>query len=161
MNADELRMAVKEVLCDSGKEWQQYEEALVAITVEESLKRLDANLTADSQSSFILLVFNFLIDSLAYPYDDNLSTSAVTANTFNDLIFREESQSFWLVLSRLDGQPIVVYIPEHEHRNGGWGSGFIPIAEYGSEFRKGSRKGKPRKVVKLFYSCRNHYDLLV
>ncbi|XVE76502.1 hypothetical protein DITRI_Ditri12bG0178600 [Diplodiscus trichospermus] len=38
-DADELRMAVKEVLCDSGKDRQQYEEALVAITVEESLKR--------------------------------------------------------------------------------------------------------------------------
>ncbi|XVF02409.1 hypothetical protein REPUB_Repub04eG0173200 [Reevesia pubescens] len=37
-DVDELRMAVKEVLCDSGKERQQYEEALVAITVEESLK---------------------------------------------------------------------------------------------------------------------------
>ncbi|XVF17097.1 hypothetical protein REPUB_Repub10bG0089000 [Reevesia pubescens] len=101
------------------KSGSQYEEALVAITVEESLKRLDANLTADSQSSFILLVLNFLIDSLAYPCDDNLSTSAVTANTLNDLIFGEESQSFWLVLSRLYGQPIVVYIPEHEHKKGG------------------------------------------
>ncbi|XP_028067418.1 uncharacterized protein LOC114270165 isoform X3 [Camellia sinensis] len=38
-NADELRMAVKEVLCDNDKERLQYEEALVAITVEESLKR--------------------------------------------------------------------------------------------------------------------------
>ncbi|XP_022747204.1 OTU domain-containing protein At3g57810 isoform X2 [Durio zibethinus] len=38
-DADELRMAVKEVLCDSGKERQQYEDALIAITVEESLKR--------------------------------------------------------------------------------------------------------------------------
>ncbi|XVF27241.1 hypothetical protein REPUB_Repub14bG0089500 [Reevesia pubescens] len=148
MNADELRMAVKEVLCDSGKEWQHYEEALVAIIVEESLKWLDANLTVDSQSSFILLVLNFLIDSLAYPCDDNLSTSAVTANTFNDLIFGEESQSFWC-------------FQDCTHRKGGWGSGFIPIAEYGSEFRKGSRKGKPRKVVKLLYSGRNHYDLLV
>lgn len=33
-------MAVKEILCDSAKDRQQYEEALVAITVEESLKRL-------------------------------------------------------------------------------------------------------------------------
>ncbi|XVF08235.1 hypothetical protein REPUB_Repub06bG0209000 [Reevesia pubescens] len=121
-DADELRMAVKEVLCDGGKERQQYEEALVAITVEESLKRYCQ---------------------------------------------RIQRPDFWggeselLVLSRLCGQPIVVYIPEHEHRKGGWGSGFIPIAEYGAEFRKGPRKGKPRKVVKLLYSGRNHYDLLV
>ncbi|KAK6231279.1 hypothetical protein SCA6_001352 [Theobroma cacao] len=153
MNADELRMAVKEVLCDSGKDRQQYEEALVAITVEESLKRYCQ---------------------------------------------RIQQPDFWggeselLVLSRLCGQPIIVYIPEHEewngpshlasitsdakppfqvslmkdrksaiHRKGGWGSGFIPIAEYGAEFRKGSGKAKPRKVVRLLYSGRNHYDLLV
>ncbi|XVE97022.1 hypothetical protein REPUB_Repub02eG0274700 [Reevesia pubescens] len=121
-DADQLRMAVKEVLCDSDKERQQYEEALVAITVEESLKRYCQ---------------------------------------------RIQRPDFWggeselLVLSRLCGQPIVVYIPEHEHRKGGWGSGFIPIAEYGAEFRKGSRKGKPRKVVRLLYSGRNYYDLLV
>ncbi|XVF14082.1 hypothetical protein REPUB_Repub09cG0026300 [Reevesia pubescens] len=77
-DTDELQMAVKEVLCDSGKEWQHYEETLVAITVEESLKRLDANLTADSQ---------------------------ITANTFNDLIFGEESQSFCIEM--VDGAPIL------------------------------------------------------
>lgn len=33
-------MAVKEVICDNGKERRQYEAALVAITVEESLERL-------------------------------------------------------------------------------------------------------------------------
>ncbi|KAB1214648.1 hypothetical protein CJ030_MR5G002879 [Morella rubra] len=38
-NADDLRMAVKEVICENVKERRQYEEALVAITVEESLKR--------------------------------------------------------------------------------------------------------------------------
>ena len=38
-NSDLLRMAVKEVICDNGNERKQYEEALVAITVEESLKR--------------------------------------------------------------------------------------------------------------------------
>ncbi|KAA3464852.1 OTU domain-containing protein [Gossypium australe] len=119
-DADELRMAVKEILCDSAKDLQQYEEALIAITVEESLKRYCQ---------------------------------------------RIQRPDFWggeselLVLSRLCGQPIVVYIPEHEHRKGG--TGFIPIAEYGSEFRKGFGKGKPKKVVRLLYSGRNHYDLLV
>ena len=49
------------------------------------------------QSSFRPLVLNFLIHSLAYPCDENLSTSAVTANAFNDLIFGEASQSSWLV----------------------------------------------------------------
>ncbi|KAH6798386.1 Cysteine proteinases superfamily protein [Perilla frutescens var. frutescens] len=115
-SADELRMAVKEVICDNAKERLQYEEALVAITVDESLKR------------------------------------------YCQRIGRPD---FWggeaelLVLSKLCCQPIVVYIPEHEH--GGWGSGFIPIQEYGSEFQK----GKPQKVVRLLYTGRNHYDLLV
>ncbi|XVE76501.1 hypothetical protein DITRI_Ditri12bG0178600 [Diplodiscus trichospermus] len=103
-DADELRMAVKEVLCDSGKDRQQYEEALVAITVEESLKRYCQ---------------------------------------------RIQRPDFW-------GGEL-----ELLHTKGGWGSGFIPIAEYGSEFHKGSRKGKPRKVVRLLHSGRNHYDLLV
>ncbi|KAI3443087.1 Ubiquitin thioesterase OTU1 [Psidium guajava] len=121
-DADELRMAVKEIICDSSEERCQYEEALVAITVDESLKR----------------------------YCQRIGR-----------------QDFWggeselLVISKLCKQPIVVYIPEHEHTRGGWGSGFIPIAEYGSEFRKGSRKGKQREAVKLLYSGRNHYDLLV
>ncbi|KAG8374385.1 hypothetical protein BUALT_Bualt11G0126400 [Buddleja alternifolia] len=110
-SADELRMAVKEVICDNDKERYQYEEALVAITVEESLRR------------------------------------------YCQRIGRPD---FWggeaelLVLSKLCCQPIVVYIPEHEH--GGWGSGFIPIQEYGSEFRKGFKKGNPQKVVRLLYT---------
>ncbi|KAH7865351.1 hypothetical protein Vadar_005496 [Vaccinium darrowii] len=38
---------------------------------------------------------------------------------------------------------------------------FIPIAEYGAELRKSSRKGKkPKKVARLLYSRKNHYDLL-
>ncbi|XP_056172462.1 OVARIAN TUMOR DOMAIN-containing deubiquitinating enzyme 3 isoform X2 [Syzygium oleosum] len=121
-DADELRMAVKEIICDSGEERRQYEEALVAITVDESLKR------------------------------------------YCQRIGRHDfwgGESELLVISKLCKQPIVVYIPEHEHTRGGWGSGFIPIAEYGLEFRKGSRKGKQREVVKLLYSGRNHYDLLV
>ncbi|KAJ9694888.1 hypothetical protein PVL29_010387 [Vitis rotundifolia] len=121
-DADELRMAVKEIICGNGKERRQYEEALVAITVEESLKRYCQ---------------------------------------------RIERPDFWggeselLVLSKLCHQPIIVYIPEHEHTRGGWSSGFIPIAEYGSEFGKSSRNGKPRGVVRLLYSGKNHYDLLI
>jgi hypothetical protein len=33
-------MAVKEIICDSETERQKYEEAVIAITVEQSLKRL-------------------------------------------------------------------------------------------------------------------------
>ncbi|XP_078427686.1 cysteine proteinases superfamily protein [Wolffia australiana] len=119
-DADELRMAVKEVICDSGNERLQYEEALVAITSENSLQR------------------------------------------YCKLISRSD---FWggeaelLVLSKLCRQPVIVYIPEHEHSGGG--HGYIPIAEYGIEFKKGSSKGKPRAPVRLLYSGRNHYDLLV
>ncbi|KAL6146136.1 hypothetical protein ACLB2K_056819 [Fragaria x ananassa] len=96
-NADELRMAVKEVICENEEERPQYEAALVAITVDEPLKRYCQ---------------------------------------------RIQRPDFWggeselLVLSKLCRQPIIVYIPEHEHTNGGRGSGFIPIAEYGSEFSK-------------------------
>ncbi|XP_010528742.1 PREDICTED: OTU domain-containing protein At3g57810 isoform X3 [Tarenaya hassleriana] len=120
-DADELRMAVKEVMCDDAKEREKYEEAVVAITVDESLKRYCQ---------------------------------------------RIRRQDFWggeselLVLSKLCKQPIIVYIPEHEHGKGGFGSGFIPIAEYGAEFRRGWGKGKAKNAVRLLYSGRNHYDLL-
>eukprot|EP00262_Sarcandra_glabra_P010538 TRINITY_DN25829_c0_g1_i1.p1 TRINITY_DN25829_c0_g1~~TRINITY_DN25829_c0_g1_i1.p1 ORF type:complete len:246 (+),score=31.35 TRINITY_DN25829_c0_g1_i1:48-740(+) len=121
-DADELRMAVKDVICGSEKERLQYEEALIAITVEESLKR----------------------------YCQRIGRSDFWGG-----------ESELLVLSKLCRQPIVVYIPEHEHSMGTWGTGFIPISEYGSEFSKASKKGKQRKVVRLLYSGKNHYDLLV
>jgi hypothetical protein len=47
-----------------------------------------------------------------------------------------------------------------QHTRGGIGDGVIPIAEYGSEFGKASKGGKPRKPVRLLYSGKNHYDLL-
>ncbi|KAM1353154.1 hypothetical protein TB2_032379 [Malus domestica] len=121
-DADELRMAVKEVICEDEEERLKYEPALVAITVDESLKR----------------------------YCQRINRPDFWGG-----------ESALLVLSKLCGQPIAVYIPEHEHTSGGRGSGFIPIAEYGSEFTKGSRNKEPRKVVRLLYSGRNHYDLLV
>ncbi|MED6167345.1 OVARIAN TUMOR DOMAIN-containing deubiquitinating enzyme 3 [Stylosanthes scabra] len=121
-NADELRMAVKEVICDNNGEHKLYEEALVAITVDESLPR----------------------------YCQRIVRSDFWGG-----------ESELLVLSKLCKQPIIVYIPEHEHRGSGWGSGFIPIAEYGSEFIKGARNRNPRKPVRLLYSGKNHYDLLL
>ncbi|KAL4587285.1 hypothetical protein LXL04_000153 [Taraxacum kok-saghyz] len=119
-SADELRMAIKEVLCDNHKERHKYEEAIIAITVEESLKR----------------------------YCQRIGRSDFWGG-----------ESELLVLSKLCRQPIVVYIPEHEHTRGGHGYGYIPIAEYGGDFGKGKEKGK--KAVRLLYSGRNHYDLLV
>ncbi|KAL9261810.1 OVARIAN TUMOR DOMAIN-containing deubiquitinating enzyme 3-like protein [Drosera capensis] len=79
---------------------------------------------------------------------------------------RIERADFWggeselLVLSKLCKQPITVYIPEREHKNSR-GSGFIPIAEYGAEYCNGSGRRKARQIVRLLYSGRNHYDLLV
>ncbi|CAL1378878.1 unnamed protein product [Linum trigynum] len=121
-DADDLRMAVKEIICQSGNERQQYEEALIAITVDEPLKR----------------------------YCQRIGRPDFWGG-----------ESELLVLSKLCRQPVIVYIPEHEHVRGGWGSGFIPIAEYGGEFSKGSFMGKPKKAVRLLYSGNNHYDLLV
>ncbi|KAJ7961302.1 OTU domain containing protein [Quillaja saponaria] len=121
-NADELRMAVKEVICNNAHERNLYEEALIAITVDETLKRYCQRII---QPDFW------------------------------------GGESELLVLSKLCKQPIIVYIPEREHTRVGWGSGFMPIAEYGDEFTKGSRKLKQRKVVRLLYSGKNHYDLLV
>ncbi|URE10094.1 OTU-like cysteine protease family protein [Musa troglodytarum] len=120
--ADELRMAVKEVICDSETERPQYEEALIAITVDESLKQ----------------------------YCQRIERSDFWGG-----------ESEFLVLSKLCQQLIIIYIPEHEHTHGTWGNGFIPITQYGSEFGKKSRNGKQRAPVRLVYSGRNHYDLLV
>ncbi|KAL3676406.1 hypothetical protein R1sor_026354 [Riccia sorocarpa] len=123
--ADQLRFAVMDAVCNPEQQRsQKYEEALIAITVEESLNRYCK---------------------------------------------RIESSAFWggeselLVLSRLCSQPIVVYIPEAEAKQGGrWGSGgYIPIAEYGSEYKNPGKDRKGRKPVRLLYSGRNHYDLLL
>jgi hypothetical protein len=43
----------------------------------------------------------------------------------------------------------------------GRGNGFIPIAEYGLEFTKNTKQWKKKTPVRLLYSGRNHYDLLV
>ncbi|XP_040371761.1 OVARIAN TUMOR DOMAIN-containing deubiquitinating enzyme 3 isoform X1 [Rosa chinensis] len=76
---------------------------------------------------------------------------------------RIREPDFWggeselLVLSQLLKQPIIVYKRADEHTNGGGGSAFIPIEEYGTEFT-------PKKAVRLLLihlSDRNHYDLLV
>ncbi|XP_004514942.1 OVARIAN TUMOR DOMAIN-containing deubiquitinating enzyme 3 [Cicer arietinum] len=117
-NADELRMAVKEAICENVGDRKLYEEAIIAVTVDEPLQR----------------------------YCKRISRPDFWGG-----------ESELLVLSKLCKQPIIVYIPEHEHRGGGWGSGFIPIAEYGSEFIKGSS----RKAVRLLFSGNNHYDLLL
>ncbi|KAK1298447.1 hypothetical protein QJS10_CPB14g00807 [Acorus calamus] len=80
---------------------------------------------------------------------------------------RIKRSDFWggeselLVLSKLCCQPIIVYIPEHEHTTVSRGNRFIPIAEYGAEFGKPKKNKKPRQAVKLLYSGSNHYDLLV
>ncbi|KAK2378853.1 hypothetical protein P8452_35460 [Trifolium repens] len=117
-NADELRMAVKEAICENVGDRKLYEEAIIAVTVDEPLQHYCRRIL---QPDFW------------------------------------GGESELLVLSKLCKQPIIVYIPEHEHRGGGWGSGFIPIAEYGSEFLKGSS----RKAVRLLFSGKNHYDLLL
>jgi len=120
--ADELRTAVKEVICENHEERDQYQEAVIAITVDEPLKR----------------------------YCQRVGRSDFWGG-----------ESELLVLSKLCHQPIIVYIPENEHRNGTGGSGFISIAEYGIEYHEGSGKTRRRKVVRLLYSGGNHYDLLI
>ncbi|XP_010528733.1 PREDICTED: uncharacterized protein LOC104805753 isoform X2 [Tarenaya hassleriana] len=87
-DADELRMAVKEVMCDDAKEREKYEEAVVAITVDESLKRYcqrirrqdfwggESELLVSSENPFIvssafaidfLLMLGFLIFNRFFP----------------------------------------------------------------------------------------------
>ncbi|XP_021859287.2 OVARIAN TUMOR DOMAIN-containing deubiquitinating enzyme 3 [Spinacia oleracea] len=116
-NADELRAAVKEVICEDDNERRQYKEAVTAITVDEPLHR----------------------------YCQRIGRSDFWGG-----------ESELLVLSKLCNQQIVVYIPETEHNSSKRGSGFIPIAEYGAV-----KKKQPRHVVRLLYSGKNHYDLLV
>ncbi|KAK9196013.1 hypothetical protein WN943_004141 [Citrus x changshan-huyou] len=155
-DADDLRMAVKEVICDSGSERRQYEEALIAITIDESLKRYCQRI---GRSDFWGGESELLIEFVEVAVGRLKPTLLRIAKALDTTSVRSFGHGA-LVLSKLCSQPIVVYIPEHEHRGGGGGSGFIPIAEYGAEFRRGSRNGKPRKVVRLLYSGRNHYDLL-
>ncbi|CAK9179762.1 unnamed protein product [Ilex paraguariensis] len=169
-DADELRMAVREVICDGDKEHLQYEEALVAITLEESLKRYCQRI---GRSDFWggeseLLVLSKLCSQPIIVY---IPEHEVVVQTFVSGMYKIRTvcsyiqflvqslvaRAFTIVLT--DGLFWINTVAVHLH--GGRGSGFIPIAEYGAEFRKGSGKGKPRKVVRLLYSGKNHYDLLV
>ena len=92
-------------------EWLWKRFYVIVVKTGSSMKRLWLQLQSKSlsngwtlilplthQSSFKLLVLNFLVGSLAYPCDENLSTFVVTVNAFSDLIFGEESRSSWLVL---------------------------------------------------------------
>ncbi|XP_017220255.1 OVARIAN TUMOR DOMAIN-containing deubiquitinating enzyme 3 isoform X3 [Daucus carota subsp. sativus] len=141
-NADELRTAVKEVICGKDNERTEYAEALMAITVEESLKRYCQRI---GKSDF-------------WGGESELLG-------WGGMEMRERVQILHgkccKVLSKLCHQPIIVYIPAHEHAKGGYGSGFIPIAEYGVDYSKASWTGKAKKAVRLLYSGKNHYDLLV
>ncbi|OAY82835.1 OTU domain-containing protein [Ananas comosus] len=123
-DADDLRMAVKEIICDNDTERIKYEEALVAITVEESLNR----------------------------YCQRIRRSDFWGG---------ESELLVYYPSYAANQSLCTYQSTRQHSAGGWGNGFIPIAEYGSEFGKRSKKGKKRMPVRLLYSGKNHYDLLI
>ncbi|KAL2608458.1 hypothetical protein R1flu_027031 [Riccia fluitans] len=104
--ADQLRLAVMDAVCTPEQQrTHKYEEALIAITVDESLNRYCKRIV-------------------------------------NPTFWGGESEL--LVLSRMCSQPIIVYIPEAEAKQGGrrGGGGYIPIAEYGSEYRN---PGKDRK----------------
>lgn len=121
--ADQLRFAVMDAICRSDKRRTLYEEALIAITVEESLKR----------------------------YCQRIPNSSFWGG-----------ESELLVLSRMCSQPVIVYIPESEAKQAArWGTGYIPIAEYGSEYTKPGKDRKARKPVRLLYNGSNHYDLLI
>jgi len=83
---------------------------------------------------------------------------------------RLKSENFWggepelIVLSSLLQVPVYVYKEESEF--GRSGTGFIKIAEYGTEHltgirMRGKKKGKPKVPVKLLFSGQNHYDLLM
>ncbi|CAI0424412.1 unnamed protein product, partial [Linum tenue] len=77
-DADDLRMAVKEIICQSGNERQQYEEALIAITVDEPLKR----------SVFFLIKFLFAVFLLGLAvYYPMVPSNDSMINTFFLLTF--------------------------------------------------------------------------
>ncbi|KAL5133857.1 Craniofacial development protein 2 [Glycine soja] len=221
LGTDELRMAVKEAICENEGERKLYEEALIAITVDEPIKRYCQRIVRPDfwgGESELLSISNIIQKGnppllsthqaqgregvywkkpkfhIGKPKEVMAEVMVATICRLVEVVVTvvlEEvaveaglltssvKSASSMVLSKLCKQPIIVYIPEHEdcsflrqdlalnqntsrfsdykHRSGGFGSGFIPIAEYGSDFRKGSS----RKAVRLLYSGKNHYDLLV
>nr|GEY44721.1 OTU domain-containing protein At3g57810 [Tanacetum cinerariifolium] len=103
-------MAIKEVLCDNDKERHKYEEALIAITVEESLKRYCQRIgRADfwgGESE--LLILKCIADHKGRWHDVWVYCQRIGRADFWG------GESELLVLSKLCRQPIMVYIPEHE-----------------------------------------------
>ena len=74
--------------------------------------------------------------------------------------------SFWggepelLVLAEILRRPIVVYIPAAKVKSAERNAGFVPIQTYGADF-KVTKKGNPKKPVRLLYNGENHYDVLI
>ena len=75
--------------------------------------------------------------------------------------------SFWggepelLVLAEILRRPIVVYIPAAKVKSAErerWPP--LPIQTYGADF-KVTKKGNPKKPVRLLYNGENHYDVLI
>jgi len=80
-------MAVKEVICNDPKEREKYKEALVAITVDESLKRW----VITHKNSFTLIT-TFQLNGIVFPYHVKHFSSAF-ASGLEDTISGEESPS--------------------------------------------------------------------
>lgn len=88
---DDLRLAVKEVICDNDTERLKYEEALVAITVEESLNRLLSSAIALIDRSLCILQGSLTISDFYL---------VAIVNVYGGPIFGEESQNYWCVYIR-------------------------------------------------------------
>ncbi|KAL2934275.1 Acetylglutamate kinase [Bienertia sinuspersici] len=81
-DADELRAAVKEVICEKESERRQYQEAVTAITVDEPLNR---SFFADTASAL-----------------DDLTSGEASPNYWCDVVVKFQRLRWWRYLPTLD-----------------------------------------------------------
>lgn len=69
-NTDELRMAVKEAICENERDHKLYEEAIIAVTVDEPLQRyvLETLTENDDVEVFLNLYLMLLLNVLFCSY---------------------------------------------------------------------------------------------
>ncbi|XP_027906545.1 uncharacterized protein LOC114166084 isoform X2 [Vigna unguiculata] len=118
-NADELRMAVKEAICENGGERNLYEEALIAITVDEPLNRYCKRIVRPDfwGGESELLVLSKLCKQPIIVYIPEYELMGSPTHLLTERIghLKRGTRCLWIVQQRPDSQRRWFWIWFHSH----------------------------------------------